>query len=111
MLFLPNVFSLILKTFSFDALFTVAATVAIVTMKLITRDLGMSAPIREWFHISATAANRGTSTLPLRARYTIIRFIVPATIQLKTARRTANDPRVLAISDITYYELRIFQLV
>ncbi len=83
----------------------------IVTKKLITRDLGISAPIKEWFHISATAANRGTSTLPLRARYTIIRFIVPAIIELKTARLIANDPRVLAISDITYYEVRIFQSV
>ena len=51
-----------------DASFAVAKTVVIVIIKLMIKDLGIRAPIREWFHISATEANRGTSDLPLSAK-------------------------------------------
>ena len=50
-----------------EASFTVAVTVVIVMIKLSTKDLGISAPISEWFHISATEAKSGTSPLPFSA--------------------------------------------
>ncbi len=96
---IQEVFSSLLEMFSdfLEASFTVAVTVVIVMMKLSTKDLGISAPISEWFHISATEAKRGTSPLPRKAKYTIIKFIIPAAQALKVARFIAKFLRLRAM--------------
>ncbi len=59
-----------LRDKSFDLLdtsFAVANIVVTVMIKLINIDLGIKAPMREWFHISATDAKRGTFPSPFKA--------------------------------------------
>jgi len=95
---IQEVFSSLLEMFSdfLEASFTVAVTVVIVMAKLSAKDLGISAPISEWFHISATEANSGTSPLPLSAKYTIIKFTSPAIIALVIARLVAKERKLFS---------------